>query len=207
MRHDVVRSYSTRLADTSAEAVASAFATMEENLLSEILDEEHPRAKWQVERMIDVRYQGQSSEMTLPLAKSIDFSKFSTDLAEAFHVEHERNYGYRCEDEPVRIANLRVRAIARHTRLDVNAIAQNFTATKTKTTATQQTRNAYFGAVHGIMKATILQRSQISSKIRGPAIFDEFDTTVVVPPDWEAELDTLGNIVLTAIEKSENKDV
>ena len=174
--------------------------------MSEITDKELVREKWQIVRMIDLRYQGQSSEMTLPLSFLIDPLTFPGELTEIFHTDHERSYGYRCEQEPVRVTNLRIRAIARHTSLNLKALAKDFEATKSHSIINRPTRNAFFGEKHGVLPAVILQRKELNEKIKGPAIFDEFDTTIVVPPDWEAELDDLGNIILTAIDQSKQGD-
>ena len=206
MRHDVVRTFSSKLADTSADLINLTFSSMEENLLSEITDKELVREKWQIVRMIDLRYQGQSSEMTLPLSFLIDPLTFPGALTEIFHADHERSYGYRCEQEPVRVTNLRIRAIASHTSLNLKALAKDFESTKSHSISNRPTRNAFFGEKHGVLPAVILQRKELNAKIKGPAIFDEFDTTIVVPPDWEAELDDLGNIILTAIDQTKQGD-
>ena len=48
-----------------------------------------------------------------------------------------------------------------------------------------------------MLAARILTRDTLAEPVDGPVVFDEFDTTVVVPPGWRAHLDDLGNIVLT----------
>ena len=60
-------------------------------------------------RSADCRYQGQSFELTVPVADGpIDAATLAA-LAEAFGQEHERTYGHRAgADEPVEIVSLRV---------------------------------------------------------------------------------------------------
>jgi N-methylhydantoinase A len=36
----------------------------------------------------------------------------------------------------------------------------------------------------------------VGKALAGPLIVEEFDTTVVVPPGWQAEVEGYGNIVL-----------
>jgi N-methylhydantoinase A len=49
----------------------------------------------------------------------------------------------------------------------------------------------------GEHETRILRRSDLLGKsLPGPLIVEEFDTTVVVPPGWQAEVDGYGNIVL-----------
>jgi N-methylhydantoinase A len=65
-------------------------------------------------------------------------------------------------------------------------------------------RTAYFGPEVGERAVPVVRRPHLrDSEIIGPAIVEEFDTTVVVPPGWRATLDRLANVVLTAIGTSE----
>ncbi len=204
MRRDVVRSHPTRLVETDPVEVAGLFEGMEAALGSEIVTAEVPREHWQLQRLIDLRYEGQSFEMTLPLSEGQDPDLFVAQLSERFHAEHERNYGYRREQEPVWVVNLRVRAQATTTSLDIQAMADDFHAQRrTRQASPVATRTAYFGPDHGSLPATICLRDTLDSPVDGPAVFDEFDTTVLVPPGWQASLDSFGNIVLTMMGDTE----
>ena len=35
------------------------------------------------------------------------------------------------------------------------------------------------------------------ARFNGPALIFQYDTTTVIPPHWQAEVDFLGNVVLT----------
>ena len=64
-------------------------------------------------RQVDMRYVGQSYELTVPLpAKQLDASKIDRVL-EQFHIEHDRAYGYSAPTEPVEFVNLRLTAIGK----------------------------------------------------------------------------------------------
>jgi N-methylhydantoinase A len=56
------------------------------------------------ERSADLRYRGQAAELTVP-ADDLGV------IADRFHEAHERRHGYRMEDEPVEVVNVRVAAI------------------------------------------------------------------------------------------------
>ena len=59
------------------------------------------------------------------------------------------------------------------------------------------TRRAYFGPVAGWLGAQLVDRSHLAgTAVRGPLIIEEYDATIVVPPDALASLDASGNIVL-----------
>ena len=40
------------------------------------------------------------------------------------------------------------------------------------------------GPQAGVLAARILTRDTLAEPVDGPVVFDEFDTTVVVPPGW-----------------------
>ena len=64
-------------------------------------------------RLAELRYVGQSFELTVPLtAAPLDEAAIKAVLAR-FHDAHERAYGFKAEGEPVELVHLRVRAIGR----------------------------------------------------------------------------------------------
>ena len=60
---------------------------------------------------VDLRYAGQSSELTLPIVDTdIGDPQFFQTLGERFAADHERTYGHRAPDDPIEVVNLRVTA-------------------------------------------------------------------------------------------------
>ena len=56
---------------------------------------------------------------------------------------------------------------------------------------------AYFGTKHGWLETPVLTRSALGAGRAGPLIIEEYDTTCVVPPEWHAQRDDGGNVVIT----------
>jgi N-methylhydantoinase A len=55
----------------------------------------------------------------------------------------------------------------------------------------------YFGPEQGQVKAAVLPRRALAGKRRpGPAVIQEYDTTIVVPPGCEASMDAHDNVVI-----------
>jgi N-methylhydantoinase A len=76
-------------------------------------------------------------------------------------------------------------------------LAESLAQTADGTKDAEVTRRAYFGPQFGERESRILRRSDHQPHtLTGPLIVEEFDTTVVVPPHWQAEVDGYGNIVL-----------
>ena len=67
-------------------------------------------------------------------------------------------------------------------------------------------RRAYFGPGHGWMESPLLARIDLRNPAQGPLLIDEFDTTIVVPPGWEARADGSGNLSLRLAEPSKGEN-
>ena len=58
-------------------------------------------------------------------------------------------------------------------------------------------RKAYFGSEFGWIDTPVLGgRSSLRTPLKGPAIIEEYDATVLVTPNAEARLDANENIVI-----------
>ena len=113
-----------------------------------------------------------------------------------FHDEHERTYGHKAPDEPVEIVNLRSAARGKTDLTRPERPATGGAA------SSGQSRDAYFGPDHGRMQTQVLSRPDLNTLPRhGPIIIDEYDATVVVPPDCAASLDQWNNIIIDVGQK------
>jgi N-methylhydantoinase A len=59
-------------------------------------------------------------------------------------------------------------------------------------------RPVYFGEAGGFLDTPIYNRAALpaGATFVGPAIVEQMDSTVVIPPDWRAEVDDYGNMIL-----------
>ncbi|MDO8736766.1 MAG: hydantoinase/oxoprolinase family protein [Thermoleophilia bacterium] len=136
-------------------------------------------------RRADLRYRGQSHELTVELDE--DFS--AAGLAERFELEHERAYGYRAEGESVELVNIRLTALTPLERPQIGKEAVGG--------GIPSIRNAFFDGAW--IETQAWQRSALgTTEITGPAVIEEEEATTVVPPGWKARLDEAGNLWLEA---------
>lgn len=182
-------------------------ASVQEALRREDLDP----AALRVERFLDLRYRGQSSELTLALPEGSLLSAAAREplagapgaasLGERFHAEHERSFGYRSPNEPIMVVNLRLKSLVPSHSISFAEVAQAFRlAARAAPAAATSRRRAYFGPDDGELESRILSRADLlGGPLPGPLIIEEFDTTVVVPPGWRASLDDYASIVLQPI--------
>lgn len=141
---------------------------------------------------LDVRYRGQSSELSIPVV--LPFSaEVVAQSVKAFHVEHERTYGYHSLGEPTQIVNLRLRVrAAAGDALDVQADLIS-PAIKTRIGGVTGHRSVYFGKRWGWLDAPVVRRETVTAAT-GPLIIEEYDTTIIVPPGALVKRDMTGSI-------------
>ena len=151
-------------------------------------------SRQQTETQVDVKYVGQTSELTVRMDDD-SFSPDSLDrLAEAYAAEHEKTYGYRV-DEPLQLVSVRV--VARGLS-DEDRVPGRIAVTRQPADQGNGRRMLYFGPGTGWVETPVIDRLDLDGALSdGPLVVEEYDSTVVVPPRWRASIDSLKNIVLT----------
>ncbi len=179
-QYDAVRTHLTLLADAEPATVDDAL----EELTAEVLADVADSADATVETVADLRYEGQSFELPVPIDDDFD----AAALRERFHAAHERAYGYSI-DEAIELVNLR--ATARVER----GIAE--TAYDAAGEARLGTRESYFGG--DAYETAIYDRRSLppGATVSGPAVLEQKESTTVVPPAWTGEVQADGTMVLT----------
>jgi len=163
---DRVRDYSAGVLDASQ--IEKRFAQLERTARRDM-----PGAK--LERMADVRYVGQSYELTIPWGGS-------------FHDEHQRIYGY-CEPaRPTEIVTVRVRAIVPVVKPQPAKLKR-----AARRTAPHLRRVFTSGKFRML---PVLAREQVGERgEKGPALVVDYGSTTLIPPGWRFAVDRVGNLV------------
>jgi len=150
-------------------------------------------------RAIDLRYSGQSYELTLPVSKGPISTDTIHKLEKAFDKEHEKTYGHRASvDESYTLVNLRlVGRVMQHT---ISLASSSLNEISSKKNCS---RDAYFGPKYGWIVTPLLTRSDLlGNSKKGPFLIDEFDTTIVIQPDCQVTVDDSGNLIIDLSKKT-----
>ena len=144
-------------------------------------------------RSADMRYVGQSYELEVPIADSLDDQAF-TDARSAFHDLHSRVYGHAQKDARIELVNLRT-VHSHHYGLDPVYIAPN---ARTDKLAPLAFRDCYFDNGAGFVETAIFHRDQLieGDQVDGPAIIHQSDSTLVIGPRFNARVDSRGNVIM-----------
>jgi N-methylhydantoinase A len=175
LRYDYVQSVPGRLDAVDPASLLREFDTLAARVREEVFREEISPTGVQLDRFIDLRYARQSSELTLKVPESVVTAELPRVLAESFHSEHERTYGYRRENDPIAIVSLRLKATAPARSVGFRELGESFARTADGTGTPEITRRAYFGPKFGERESRILSRSDLVGKaLAGPLIVEEF---------------------------------
>jgi N-methylhydantoinase A/oxoprolinase/acetone carboxylase beta subunit len=183
---DVTKDYSTsvlRRGDSiSAAELRKRFAPLLTTAKRELEREGFRTTQQGIERLIDVRYVGQSYEITLP---------FSNAYRRAFDQRHDQLYGYSDLARPIEIVALRVKASG---ITDKPVMPQS-----PERAATLQPISVRPVRLGGRVLRTAFYRWEdlrAGARGRGPAVVTGGEATAVIPPAFTFRVDRFGNLVM-----------
>ena len=182
-----------RLEEIDVGEVEGAFATLERAGSAELAHERLPRERIDFSRQVDMRYVGQSFELTIPLADGVFDAAQAEALRERFHAEHDRAYGFSAPAEPVEVVSLRLTTVGRIEKPPLRPLERAAGDPLPK-----EQREVYFAETGGFVECPIHDRYSLGAgaTLSGPAVVEELDSTVVVHPGYRVEVDELGNLVV-----------
>jgi N-methylhydantoinase A len=176
LRHDYVNPYLVGLENVDEGEFEKKFENMESSASEDLEDPEY-------DRRADLRYQGQSFELTVE-ADSLE------KLEERFHAAHEQRYGYRMDDESVELVNLRLISTVPVEKPKLDEPAPEDEEKESGN------RQANFDGEW--QEVPVLDREKMGkgSEVAGPAIVEFKESTCVVRPGWRGAVDGVGTLVL-----------
>jgi len=149
-----------------------------------------------IDRYIDLRYKGQSSEISIPVTEGKIGEAELDALTESFQTEHEKTYGHRLPGYPFEVHSLRLVATIPTRRPSLARITGGQDAAHTRQKV-QSTRRAYWGKESGFIETPVLKLEQVGQTPRnGPILVDCYDTTIVIPPGSTITMGDWGNIMI-----------
>lgn len=167
---------------------------------------------------LDLRYVGQSHEITTPLLDIADpaeievamndFERLRQQLIERFHQLHQRQSGHALIGRSIEAVTLRLKLVCQ------SGVDHSLMITPTQTLATplavagtyRPQQAEPFQLVRAALAAEsviglpveVYHRSQVQpgQRLSGPAIVLQLDATTIVPPGWQARCDSSGHLLL-----------
>ncbi|MCQ8831282.1 hydantoinase/oxoprolinase family protein [Streptomyces malaysiensis] len=190
---DFVRSTHAALDSIDGQTMRREFAAMEADGEKILRDSGLRTAEISHRHSAEVRYVGQGFEILVPISPESD--DWRAELKESYRRQYELLYKRQGPDVPLEVLNWRVvssgPAPAQSLRRPRNAGDKPGNARK-------GTRSAYFPALGGYHPTPVYDRYalQPGTRVHGPAIVEERESTLVVPPDSECVVEDDGTLVL-----------
>ena len=193
IRTTAVRSFVALASELKSPAVEGAFSEMEGRGRADLARQGAAEEAMAFARELDVRYFGQSFELTVPAAVPFDDAAFENAIA-AFHKRHARTYGYASLDEPLEIVAARSTAIGIVAKPPLRAL-KGKTGKKPSKGALLEKREVYYEG-SGRIATPVFSRPALSagSRLTGPALVEQYDSCTLVAPGWRAAVDEYGNL-------------
>lgn len=188
-RYDYVRTLPRRMEAmqlSDVESVHRGMIASAEQRLSEL-----PVHALRMDRSVDLRYVGQSFEINVPLDGGYD----AEAMLASFHRLHDRSYGFSDPKEPVELVNVRLSAFGETAKPP--AVARSAPGDDASDPMLGLRRVPSLTGGEPIEYA-LYDRTLFApgSRIEGPAIVTDPNSTAIVLPGWRGEVDDRGSIIL-----------
>jgi N-methylhydantoinase A len=192
VEHQAAVAFNAPIARVTREKLAQVYAELDARCDALMTNERVSRSRIERHYLADVCYIGQSYH--LEVALDVRSEDALERLARDFYAAHDRIYGHSAPG-PIQFVNLR--AVHQAQVSGPDAVADYAPAAGV---ASKGTRAILTAAAGGFVEARVYERSRIAAGTRfeGPAVLEQPDTTTVVDCGWQAEIDSRGNLILSA---------
>jgi N-methylhydantoinase A len=184
---DVVRDASRTVigAVATPEDAEPIFAALETESRAAMEAEGVARDLVELQRSVALRYKGQSFELDVP---------WNDDVIAAFHGAHLARYGHSDEDRTVELVHVRVRAIGRLERPQLDRVIE-FTRFEAEPVGRESV-----WLDDGLETVPRYERELLAAgaSASGPSLVTEYGSTTLVPRGWGFEVDALGNLIISS---------
>lgn len=194
VRNDFVASVMSRLDEADAAELRHRYKSLVEQAQHELGAALEGGARGtRIHYLADVRYVGQSFELSVEIPDVAD--DLLSYVRDGFERDYERLYG-RLGTGALEVVNIRVSVVAPVKRVsyrDLGSVSQDSQHSST------EERMLYFGETTGHLRAPVMKgrHALASTELEGPAVIEEPDTTILVPPNCRAKLDEMSNVVIS----------
>lgn len=175
--HEFVHPLLMLLAEVAPARIAAAQDALAEQGRAALAHEGYAADAVELRFAADLRYSGQSSQLTVPFE--------SGDLRASFERVYGETFGYTATGAAVELVNLRLSAIGRaEGRIDFPSLSLEASALAGATGE----RMVSFARGAPPIATRLLPRAALSEgPVPGPAILESYDTTIIIPPGCVAQ--------------------
>jgi N-methylhydantoinase A len=196
--HDYIRSELMPLDQLQPAHAETLFAELEARARAELKAEGLDDAQADLGREMDLRYTGQGYELRVGLdgLGALDAAGLNA-ARERFDTLHARIHGHAAAEKPVEMVSYRLRARVAVPKVEARELPTPMPDIKA---ALKGPRTVWFDG-RNPTEVPVYERDRLArgAALPGPAIIEQMDATTLIPQDWDAAVDSQGNLILTNI--------
>ena len=142
-----------------------------------------------------MRYVGQGYEVEVPIEEITVKNGDATAVAECFAESYQRRFG-RTEKMPPETVTWRV--VVSGPRPPLLEAVRHSKGKAAKELTEAKRRPVWFGDLEGFVDTPVYARTPLGSgtSIEGPAVIEETESTLIIPPDFRGTMDTSLNLIV-----------
>jgi N-methylhydantoinase A len=197
LRHDYVRTFTRDWGKIALDEVNQTLEAIEQEAQATLAQEGIPPERIRIEASLDIRYVGQFHEVEVSVPPRLTAADLKT-AEESFHRVHDTLYGYSMPGAPLEMINLRLRASG---LTDKPQFTPTPFVSADATPALKGTRQAVFAGEWSDTPVYDGMKFEHGFTVTGPALIEQVNTTILVPPGYRLVCDAYRNYVLHLAER------
>jgi N-methylhydantoinase A len=152
-----------------------------------------PASEITFQRTADMRYVGQGHEVAVPLPSGVLSGQHRAEITESFGRTYKALYGRRGPDVPLEVINWRVVCSGPRPEVEFRVPRE-----PSRGSSLKGVRPAYFPDQRGFVETPVYDRYALApgDRLRGPAIVEERESTLVIGSRGRARVDDQLNVIV-----------
>ena len=195
-RVDRVATVAMPLDGVQWEKLETMFTGLETDARAIVLGSGVDRDRVTVTRLAEMRYIGQGFEIIVELPAGPYTGATKRDILARFEGQYAQVFGRTPQGVFAEFVNIRVAAQA---SIDEGLATASAAATSEGLDASKGKRPVYFGSAQDYVITPVLDRKKLApgATLSGPAVLEEAESTLIIPPDATAKVEWNGSILIT----------
>ncbi len=195
---DFIRTYITRIDRANWDRLSELYTELEARGREVLTEAGVPLDDQQLIRSADMRYAGQLFEITVPVPGGVLNEESWKEMAKLFHRAYHELYGRHSPEAAIEALNWRLLATGPTPPVDLAEVSDADAGAGIER-ARKGARPTYFGGRYGWQDTAVFDRYTLvpGDEAAGPAVIEERESTIVVPPSTTFTVDSYLNVRLT----------
>lgn len=201
-REDIARTFVSPFADISPPALALRFLELEQEAEDWFAAQGLENNTLVQEHFAELRYMGQEHNLIIPVEKTDLLAPKLNTLRNRFDDYYERAYSHSLKDHELEFVGLRLSASLASSKPTVKKLDTATTSIEDAITRHQEVFiDANNQAKKEAMSYPVYDRTKLQAghTIKGPAIIEEWNSTVILLASQKLKVDDYGNLIMEAI--------